>query len=225
MNCEIAKTLFMDFLYEELATAEVEALRAHMEHCEACRDELAGLQTARQALQILPQEEPAERLVFSDTAASAWTEWWRQAKALLPRPTWARAGLGFAMALMFFLVAASLANLQIKYSSEGLLVSMHLLPPKQEALPDGAADALLARMRVENMQMVSQLLAQERQEQQQQWQRSLAALARDLDRKRQNDLLLVGQGLEEIQRTTYRQVGQTNQALQQLIRYVNLPEK
>jgi len=225
MNCEIAKTLFMDFLYDELPETEANALQAHLAVCEVCREELAGLRVARHALQILPPAEPAERLVFSELRGRNWAQWWQQVKTLLPRPAWARAGLAFSAALLLFLVAGSLANLQIKYSAAGLNLSMHLLPPKQEAVPDAAADALLARMRVENMQMVSQMLAQERQEQQRQWQRSLAALARDFDRRRQDDLMLVGQGLQEIQRSTYKQVGQTNQALKQLMRYVNLPEK
>jgi hypothetical protein len=102
------------FLYEEDgADPQHAAFGAHLAGCDACRDELAALQTARQTLThwippesrpvLVPRQPPQRR------SLAAW---------LGAVPGWAQV----AAAMLVLGVSAGLANLEIRYSADGLTI-------------------------------------------------------------------------------------------------------
>jgi anti-sigma factor RsiW len=73
MDCRQIEELLMDYLYEELDTAQTDAYRAHLRGCQKCEALLAGYQRTRQAMRMLPDMEPpssvTERLLAEAAAA------------------------------------------------------------------------------------------------------------------------------------------------------------
>ncbi|RMD92190.1 MAG: hypothetical protein D6814_17280 [Calditrichaeota bacterium] len=225
MNCDLAKTYYMDFIYENLEGELQSEFKKHLATCKACQEEIAHLQSTRQLLQALPEEEPDSPLVFAVPQRRSLANWWQEFASLLPRPIWARALLGLASLAFVLLVAGSVANLNISYDHGQFRLSMHLLPPRQTEISDEAAQALLAQMRTETTALITNMHAAERAEQQQMLSQVVDAFARDiqaLERKQENDLMLIGQGLQEIHRSTASQFGETNQVLQQLVQHISV---
>lgn len=82
MDCGDLKQLLMDMALDEVGAEGRKQVQAHVAHCEPCRRELAAWNTTRKLLvQGLPQEEPAQRLAFVASHASAgWRAWlWQRA--------------------------------------------------------------------------------------------------------------------------------------------------
>ncbi len=58
MNCDQARELLIDLLYDELAGADRAALEAHVSGCDRCREELGSLRVGRAAAQRYRAAEP-----------------------------------------------------------------------------------------------------------------------------------------------------------------------
>jgi anti-sigma factor RsiW len=113
-NCE-DKELLIAYLYDEVEPVDRARVEAHLSECAACREEVAGLRSARTTL---AEWAPATRalgfrLVQTDPAHDVPRRWW------WPLPVWAQA----AAAVLVVGVAAGLANLDITVGSGG--VTMH----------------------------------------------------------------------------------------------------
>lgn len=103
-------------LYEEGNPAERAAFEVHLGACSACRAELAELAAVRAELGRWTPPEPARALTFelpSDRArrSGVWA-------VLREVPAWAQV----AAALLVAGVAAGVANLEVKYDRDGLVV-------------------------------------------------------------------------------------------------------
>ena len=113
-----------DYFFGELQDAAREAVRAHLETCPACREELGRLRLTQAALAMLPEEEPSRRIAFvSDPVFEP--RWWQALWQSAPR-------LGFASAAVL---------------AFAILVHGFLRPAP--ALPPAAAAAIEARISVE----------------------------------------------------------------------------
>jgi Putative zinc-finger len=117
--------LLVAYLYDDIDAASRAAFEAHMTSCVVCREEVHALQRVRHDLaQWTPPErrtsivdprttnlEPRtsdERRTANDEPRTAWMQ----------LPAWAQV----AAALLFFGVAAGLANVNVHYDSSGLTV-------------------------------------------------------------------------------------------------------
>lgn len=104
------------FLYGELPAADARAFETHMRACEPCRAEVAALRAVRDDL--LAWAPPECRELPSS---------WASAPAPPPAPmarmrAWVPA-FGLAAAAMLLLaISASIANLEIRYDAQGLVV-------------------------------------------------------------------------------------------------------
>ena len=61
MDCTHAKDRLVELVYGELSALESAAVMGHVESCEACRLELAGLRRARRAMELVAQDAPPMR--------------------------------------------------------------------------------------------------------------------------------------------------------------------
>src|SRR2546426_9142537 len=90
------------YVDRQLSTREMEGLEAHLEACDTCRLELAGLRTLAAAIRDLPQAYVPRAFTLSPYQAAEPTTAKQMRPASLQR--WRLAGAAAAAALAFVLV-------------------------------------------------------------------------------------------------------------------------
>ncbi len=111
MMCE-SKELLVSFLYDEIDPASKRDFQKHLMTCGECREELAELGATR--AQIATWTPPDADLGFrivreGESAKRRWFDW---------SPAWGLA----AAAIVLAAIGAAIANLDIRYGSDGLVV-------------------------------------------------------------------------------------------------------
>ena len=119
-RCEDKETL-VAYLYGEVESDMRREVERHLRTCAACTRETEGLQEARQDLQLWMPPEP--ELGFSVTQRST-----AEPAPVLTSPRWAAlhslpVWAQVAAAALFVAAAAALANVQVRSTSDGLVVT------------------------------------------------------------------------------------------------------
>lgn len=141
MICD--KEALVGYIYDELSDAERVAFEAHLDGCAACRDEVEGLRATRAHLATWAPPEPAFELprfrVVRENEPAVPARWFRVS------PAWGLA----AAAVLLLAVASAIANLEIKYGSDGLTVrtgwgrsapAPAVASPRPEVVPASASE-------------------------------------------------------------------------------------
>ena len=104
----------LDYLYDELSADERKAFEIHLHDCSACRSELAALGSTRHALALWspPDPELGFRIVRKEETPPPRRAFWNIS------PQWGLA----AAAVLLLSVGAAIANLEVRYGSEGFVV-------------------------------------------------------------------------------------------------------
>ncbi len=218
MKCDTAKSLLMDYLYEELAAEDSGGFEQHLKACESCRVELKSLQQTQKILRTLPEVEPGERFVFSETPKK---NWFSGLQFAWPQFSIAKLGYAAGLAVITFLLIGSLVNLQVQHDQNGFAVKMSLFPHKTEELPSEMQEALLAKLREENQTILASYLQAERVRNEKRLDVMMASYTRQLERQRRNDLQLIGRGLDAMRESQNSQL----MKYEQMIKNVNFPRK
>src|SRR5687767_1477500 len=133
-----SKELIVGCIYDELTGAERQQLQAHLAVCSECSLELEGLRSTRTHLTLWspPQPDLGFRVISGGSAPVQ----------ALPRPRRLAPLFAFAAAAAIVLAAAvALANIQIRYDNNGLMVRTgwadreQVAAPRPEPLPTAAA--------------------------------------------------------------------------------------
>jgi hypothetical protein len=103
------------YLYDDLDSSERIAIESHLSHCGVCRQELAALGAVRTELAQWTPPEPVRGLGSSPAPPQGRTGLWARLSDI---PFWAQA----AAAILCVGVAAGLANLEVRYDADGLVV-------------------------------------------------------------------------------------------------------
>jgi anti-sigma factor RsiW len=106
------------YLYDDGDADERAEFDAHAARCSACRMEIAELKAIRSELGCWAPPEPARPFIHASPA---------QSLAPPPRSVWTKLGeipawAQVAAALLFVGIAAGIANLEVKYDRDGLMV-------------------------------------------------------------------------------------------------------
>jgi len=109
------KELIVGFLYDELTSAERKDLQVHLAACGECRNELEELRSTRTHLALWspPQPDLGFRMISGGSAP---------APALPRRIRFAPVFAFTAAAAIVLAAAAAIANVEIRYGSDGLVV-------------------------------------------------------------------------------------------------------
>ena len=162
------KEQLIGYVYGELSAADATAFEAHVGECAECRGEIGQLRQARQHLAAWSPPEP--EFNFHVVRTPARTPGRTRLAAI---PQWA---LAAAAALLLVAGAASIANIEVRYGSDGdLIVRTGWLPVSVEierasseqvqlatapqAVPTGAASEQVERQMAALLQRVSELEA------------------------------------------------------------------
>ena len=124
--CE-SKESIVGYLYDDLEAGERRSFEAHMAVCGDCRDELMALRATREHLALWspPSRDLGFRVVREDAVPAP-------ARVLPMRSRWST-GFGLAAAAVLVLATATaIANLEIRYDANGLVVRTGWSRPSSE---------------------------------------------------------------------------------------------
>lgn len=221
MNHELARSFFMDYLYDEIEQEDKQRLENYLEKHPALRQELEELQETRTLLRQMPLAEPGRQLMMMEPRERSFSRWLGQAKNLLPQSGFGKLGLAAAAGLILLLFAGSAARLHIDVADTGFSVSMGYNPVVNEGLTARQAQALLDQIREENTALMTEYARTIQQENQQQ----LQQVVRYVQQQRINDLQLIDQNLDQLQQTHNYRWLQTNRFLGEMLQNVNFQEQ
>ena len=149
-RCEDKETL-VAYLYGEIDADDRREVERHLRACSACASETEGLQAVRRDLEAWMPPEPQLGFTISQKPAAVL----RPSRWSLPAiPVWAQA----AAAVLVIAASAAIANLQVRYGSDGLTVTTGWMQPSTQLPASTQTPAAVA----------------------QDWQPALSALERDL---------------------------------------------
>jgi len=217
MNNQKARSLFMDYLYDEISAEERKKLLAYLEAHPELQQELDSLKKTRTLLQQMPAGEPDQKLLVIEPGKRSFSQWWHEAKNLLPQSAWGKAGFAAAAGLALFLFIGSVANLHITNTKTGFTVGLGEQPVVNEGITADQADALLNQIRKENAAMLTEFAKDmDRQNRQQ-----LQQVVRYFEQQRRNDLELIDHTFTQLQENTTEQWLTTNSYLGDLLQNIN----
>ncbi|MDR9419269.1 anti-sigma factor family protein [Gracilimonas sp.] len=223
MNKETARSLFMDYLYDELEQDQRKELEQFLAEHPDLQNELEELGEVRSMLEHLPVQDPAEQLVMMEPEQSGFQDWWNELiGSLIPKNGFARAGFAVASLLILFVVMGAFTKLNISVDDNGFELAFG---DKQEVLQQGVTaqqvDYLLQQMKEENALMVADAVQQVQQAQDEKLEQSLINFADYIEEQRINDLQMISSGINNMEEVYYDRFRQTDQVLGDLIQTVS----
>lgn len=217
MNDQLARSLFMDYLYDEISEEEKTKLETYLEENPNIREELHHLQETRSLLQKMPEADPAQQLLMMEPRNRTFSQWWQEALNLLPQSFLGKTAFAAAAGLILFFFMGSVAQLHIDTSGDGVALSMGYSPTIHQGISNQQAEALVNQIREENAAMLADYAETINKQNEEQLQK----VANYFQEQRMNDLQLVDQTLDELQQNTNYRLHQTNQYLGEVLQTVS----
>lgn len=220
MKCDLPKEKLIGYLYDDLDAEGKSAIESHLNTCPSCVQALEELGRTRNLMKAWSDEDAPANLVFVPDRLP----WW---KGMIPdwlsagNRRWLAPGLSLGLAAVVLVLAVF--NLEARYGPRGEVVLKLQFPFVSESeRTDAANEAPLTRAELIQVQQQSLAVIQEWIDEGHQRQRVELGLilddfARDLEAQRRRDLLLVGQGLREIDGATESRFIQTEDLLHHLL--------
>jgi len=227
MKCDTIHPLIIDFLYDEITEENKKILQLHLKKCAKCREEVESLKSTSNILQKWEDVEPTFNLVMVTEKVSWTNNLKEQFQKLFPKPK--KIAFGFAYGFIGIFLLLALANTEISYQQGNFKMSMGLFS-KQSGQEQVEANAMLTNQLVEKLQqenyyLMKTMMEQSEARQQKQWQSSLVQFNQNLEQQRIQDLRLIGSGLNNFEKNTYKKIERIDNSLYELFRPVNAQRK
>jgi len=134
---------------------------------------------------------------------------------------------GRAYSVVGVLLLLAVANTEISYRQGEFNVRLGLFskPTPQPTTDNLATQQLLERLQKDNYILMSSLIQQSETRQRKEIASVLIQLRQDVERQRVEDLSLVGFGLDNVEKNTFRQIRRTDNSLNELIRLISAQPK
>jgi len=220
MNDQLARSLFMDYLYDEISAKDKERLENYLETRPSLQEELDKLQQTRKMLQQLPAAEPDRKLLVMEPRKRSFSQWWKEAQNLMPQTIWGKSGFAIAASLILLLLIGSVAKIHISSTDAGYSVSLGYQPVVNEDLSARQVEALITQIRSENAAMLdeyAETLQRQNREQLQQ-------LVQYVDQQRMQDLQLIDYNLNQVQQANSYRWQEANRFLGEVLQNISLNE-
>lgn len=225
---EEAQSKLMDYLYDEMGEKERQQFEKLIAKDSELQRELLEMQSTRKLLQEEPGGVPYKNLLLiqppsreeisgTDTSSKSTNFFSLKAAAAI------------AAAILVAVSVFSFVNLQITQTDQGTLISFGATPEPSNEQPDNYISeeefyALMSELQEQNTEVMAAALEQTRQEHQQQLEDVIQTLTVYYDRRRQQDLVLVSEGLAQLEEESYYRYLQTEEALEDLIFALNIQQ-
>lgn len=232
MNNKDAQSRLMDYLYDEMEPEERHTFEEILRNDPNLQQELNEMHSTRKLLgEDTGEIKPGNLMLIktgSDTSEGKTDE---SAASGLVIGLKIFASVAAAILLTFALF--SFANLQITHSDRGTLISFGDAPSPQPIVEPSSTDAFITEtefyammneLQEQNNRVMATALQQTREEHQQQMENVIQTLTTYYDRRRQQDLVLVSEGLAQLEEETYYRFLQTEEALEDLIFALNVQQ-
>ena len=220
MNDQLARNLFMDYLYDEISAERKEELEHYLKEHPSLQQELNKLQQTRALLQQMPESHPDRKLLVMEPRKRTFRGWWNEALNLLPRTYLGKTGFAVAAGFVLLMIIGSVAKVHIESTQAGYAISLGYQPVVNEGLSTQQAEVFLEQVRRENAAMLSeyvQALAEENNQQ-------LRQVVGYFEQQRMNDLQLIDLQLNRLQEANGYRWQQTNRYLGEVLQNVNFNE-
>ena len=220
MKCELPIEKLIGYLYDEVDAEGKAGIESHISTCPACAQALERLGRTRNLMRAWADEVPPASLVFVPEK----DPWW---KAILRRRTaagsrrWVAPGVSLGMAAVILVFAV--LNFEARYDGEGGLHVKLRLPAVEDLEPsEGNREtpvtrAELIQVQHQSLELIQELIDDGYTRQRLELGLILEQFARDLESQRRRDLVLVGQGLQEIEGSTENRFMRTEDLLHHLL--------
>lgn len=223
MNHETARSLFMDYIYEEMDDKQRREFEKYVSQHPDLQEELSELGDTRSILSFLPVEEPTEKLVIVpptivNTPEQPVAKIWQLTK-------FTRYAAAAAACLLMVFVGAALSKTNFSYDENGFQVAFGVEPapiqqgysPEQVQL---IVDHTIEKMRDENIQFVTDFVNAARTQQRDEFEQTLLDFANLFNDQRNQDLKFIADGMNQIQQNTFNRFRQTDLVLDEIIETV-----
>ncbi|MEX0905181.1 MAG: hypothetical protein WD604_05735 [Balneolaceae bacterium] len=213
MTEQEAKSLFMDYLYDEMESKEKQEFEQFLKQHPALAEELKELSGTRSLLQHVPLKTPSHKLVMMNPEATAGKQW-------IYHP-YTRAALAVAATFLMVVLSFSLIDVQFGQAGQGFFVTFgnqNQTPvTTEQGINEEEVYELIEQIRAENALLLASVIEQSEEQQQLQLEQTIETLTDYYDKRRQQDLLLITEGLAQLEEETYYRFLQTDEALGDLI--------
>jgi hypothetical protein len=223
MNKETARSLFMDYLYDELKPDQRKELEQFLATHPELQKELEELGDVRSMLQHLPVQDPNEQLTMVELNQSGFQDWWNKLiESWIPKNGFVRTGFAIASLLILFVMLGAFTQMNISINENSFQLAFgELQEPAQQVYSTEQVEYLLEQVRQENAAMVAEAVQAIQENQDEKLEQTLVNFADYVEQQRQNDLQMISAGLNNMEETYYTRFRQTDQVLGDLIQTVS----
>lgn len=220
MNDQLARSLFMDYLYDEISPEEKNRLETYLEDHPALQQELEKFQQVRTLLQQMPAGQPTQKLLVMEPRKRTFGQWLNEAKSLFPQTVWGKIGFAVAAGFALLMIIGSVAKVHVAPTEAGYAISLGYQPVIQEGLSAQHTEALINQIRQENAAMLTEYAEAINEQNRQQFQQ----VVRYFEQQRLNDLQLIDHNLDQFQQANNYRWQQANRFLGEVLQNVSLNE-
>lgn len=220
MNDQLARSLFMDYLYEEIANEDKLRLESYLKEHPALQAELDNLQQTRSLLRQMPEELPSQKLLMMEPRKRTFSQWWQEVRYLLPQSFLGKTAFAAAAGFMLLMVVGSIAKVHVATTDSGYSISLGYQPVINEGLSVQQTEALIDQIRRENAAMLTDYAESMNRQNEQQ----MRQVVQFFEQQRMNDLQLIDQNLTQLQQANSYRWQQANRYLGEVLQNVSLNE-
>jgi hypothetical protein len=226
MNKNEARSLIMEYLYDEMNQTDKEKFEQILRESPDLQKELKEMQDTRNLLGQLTSPDTEEQpSLFEDRSARPDNRWNSISKTLIPGSNSGRVFLAAAAVLLISFLLASILNLTVSTTGNGVTISFGSIPQaEQSGFSDEEVALLIEQVQRENAILATQLIEQSQAKQAEQFEDVMRNVVSYFEEQRMKDLQLVDNGISRLEEETYNRFRQTDEALVDLIYAINLQQ-
>lgn len=222
----------MDYLYDEMDPGERRTFEDALRNDPDLKQELDEMQSMQKLLQEDNTEIKPDNLFLIKPDSNP-SKNVRSGSSKRGRIYTLSAIAAIAAAILLTFAVSSFMNLQISHTDNGTLISFGSAPLPQETNEPEQTEAyitedefydMMNELQKRNSQVMAAALQQTREQHQQQMEDVIQTLTAYYDQRRQQDLVLVSEGLAQLEEETYYKFLETEQTIDDLIFALNVQQ-
>ena len=217
MNDEWARSLFMDYLYDEIDNENRRKLVAYLENNTELKEEFNEFRQVRNMLQHAPPVESPKKMIMVEPKQRTLRQWWNEVLSIWPDTVWGRAGLAAAVAVIILLLAGSLARIQLQVNDAGFSLSLGSQPDAENTVTPRHLQEMMDEMRMQNTAILEQVVDNLQQENR----RQLQEVVTYMEQERTKDIRAVKAYIEQYQHLNNTRWQQADEYLNQIYYSMN----